>query len=224
MTKFATITLAITATLWLLISSILGISAITEDFAIHEAPYDMVAISGLSEQELKYAFTDTVHYLYDGRAKLDTKINDENLFNQKEIKHMQEVKAIFQFLIGTWVALTLLLVPAFILFFKKIKPKLPMPWSLRFITRYFFAVFIFLALIGIGIAFFFEPLFITFHQVVFDNDDWLLSLTSDHLIQFLPEQFFFKRALQIALTFTSIFSLVTLTAYLSLKRQQKRVD
>lgn len=219
MSKILTRCLAIFLTLWLLVTSILSISAITQDFSISDAPYDMVSISGLSESELKFAFEDTVHYLYDGRSKLDTQINGENLFNQKEIKHMQEVKFIFQFLIWSWFFLTLALTPALILFFKKIKPQLSPIWIKRFVIRYFFSVFIFLALIGIGITFFFEPLFITFHQIVFRNDDWLLSLSNDHLIQFLPEQFFLKRALQIAFVFTFFHTITTLFPLLLLRKK-----
>lgn len=210
MARFFTRSIAITITLWLLISSILSISAITQDFSIREAPYDMVEISGFNESELKFAFEDTVHYLYDGRLKLDTQIDGENVFNQKEIKHMQEVKFIFQLLIWIWFILTLALIPALILFFKKIKHQLSTNWLRQFLKRYFFFVFIFLAAIGLGIAFFFEPLFITFHQIVFRNDDWLLSLSTDHLIQFLPEQFFLKRALQIAILFITLHTITTL--------------
>lgn len=209
MAKFLTICLLICSTLFFLITSILIVSRITFDFSVQAAPYDMVAISGLSEAELKYAFDDTVHYLYDDREVLDTTIAETPLFNQKEIRHMREVKMIFQFLITFfWLSLaTLLLLLTY--WIRRVKAQLTQRWLLKTIRIYFFSVFGFFALIGLLITFFFEPLFLGFHQIVFQNDDWLLSLYSDHLIQFLPEQFFFKRAIQIALLFICLHTTTT---------------
>lgn len=201
----------ICTTLLLFIGSILFVSSITSDFSIHDAPYDMVELSNLSEKELTYAFQDTVHYLYDSRELLDTHVNDNPLFNQKEIKHMKEVKTIFQILIQVFYTLLVLFGILILFFFQKRKNDTSPQIHKRSIKRYFFGVFIFFLLLGISLTLFFEPLFILFHQIVFQNDDWLLSLSSDHLIQFLPEQFFYKRAIQIALLFTFLH---TISSYL----------
>lgn len=205
-------------TLLFLIGSILSVSSITQDFSIHEAPYDMVAISGLSESELNFAFKDTVHYLYDNREVLNTTLQDKPLFNQKEIKHMKEVKSIFQALIFTfWILLCLVIFLTYIAY-KKIKVTDSLKWLQKAIRHYFWAVFIFFIFLGMSLFFFFDPIFIFFHQIVFQNDDWLFSLSSDHLIQFLPEQFFLKRALQIALAFTLLHISGTIVAKKMLKR------
>lgn len=222
MQKFYFICLMLCSTLVFLLASILGVSRITFDFSIHEAPYDMVALSGLSESELTFAYTDTVHYLYDQRETLDTHINGTALFNTKEIKHMREVKNIFTFLIFLFGISLLTLILLLFGYQKYIQQHLRLRWRQRARSIYFLSVFVFFTLLGVVMLFFFEPLFITFHHLAFQNDDWLLNLSTDHLIQFLPEQFFFKRALQIALTFIilHIFSLIIFPRLYRKKRQQ----
>lgn len=224
MSKFIFSCYLVCTTLLLLIGSILSISAITFDFSITDAPYDMVAISQLSEAELQYAFEDTVHYLYDQRELLDTTINAKPLFNQKEIKHMKEVKAIFQFFIHLFIVLLISFSIGTVYYVKKIKQRQFNNTHRKIIQYYFWSVFAFFLLLGGALALFFEPLFIFFHQIVFQNDDWLLSLSTDHLIQFLPEQFFFKRAIQIAVCFTllHIINLLILNRFIQPTHNKKR--
>lgn len=208
-------------TLLLFIGSILSISAITHDFSIHDAPYDMVKISNLTENELQNAYIDTVHYLYDARESLNTEKDGAPLFSKKEISHMKDVKKIFQMLIHLFWFLLLLLVCATHIFIQNTIPNLSKVWILQSIKRFFWSVIIFFLGLALALIFFFEPLFIIFHQLTFQNNDWLLSLEHDHLIQFLPEQFFFKRALQIALLFAVLFTSVIITLYAYIKRYKQ---
>lgn len=46
----------------------------------------------------------------------------------------------------------------------------------------------------------FNRFFVLFHEIVFQNDDWLFSYTEDPIILFLPERFFLQCALIIAAT------------------------
>lgn len=50
-------------------------------------------------------------------------------------------------------------------------------------------------LIGLACAIDFNRIFVLFHQVVFNNDDWLFSPNEDPIILFLPERFFLQCAL-----------------------------
>lgn len=50
-------------------------------------------------------------------------------------------------------------------------------------------------LIGLACAIDFNRIFVLFHQVVFNNDDWLFSPYEDPIILFLPERFFLQCAL-----------------------------
>ena len=55
-------------------------------------------------------------------------------------------------------------------------------------------------LIGLACAIDFNRIFVLFHQLVFNNDDWLFSPTEDPIILFLPERFFMQCALIIVAT------------------------
>ena len=50
-------------------------------------------------------------------------------------------------------------------------------------------------LIGIACAIDFNRIFVLFHEIVFQNDDWLFSPYEDPIILFLPERFFLQCAL-----------------------------
>ncbi len=55
-------------------------------------------------------------------------------------------------------------------------------------------------LIGLACAIDFNRIFVLFHQIVFNNDDWLFSPVEDPIILFLPERFFLQCALIIVAT------------------------
>lgn len=55
-------------------------------------------------------------------------------------------------------------------------------------------------LIGAACAIDFNRIFVLFHQIVFNNDDWLFSPKEDPIILFLPERFFMQCALIIVVT------------------------
>lgn len=49
-------------------------------------------------------------------------------------------------------------------------------------------------LIGVACAIDFNRIFVLFHEIVFQNDDWLFSPYEDPIILFLPERFFLQCA------------------------------
>ena len=49
--------------------------------------------------------------------------------------------------------------------------------------------------VGLACAIDFNRIFVLFHQLVFNNDDWLFSPYEDPIILFLPERFFMQCAL-----------------------------
>ena len=78
-------------------------------------------------------------------------------------------------------------------------------------------------LIGLACAIDFNRIFVLFHQVVFNNDDWLFSPKEDPIILFLPERFFLQCALIIVGT-VLVGCGVLLTLYFLHKRQKKLVQ
>lgn len=75
-------------------------------------------------------------------------------------------------------------------------------------------------LIGLACAIDFNRIFVLFHQVVFNNDDWLFSPKEDPIILFLPERFFMQCALIIVAT-VLIGCAVLFTLYFVHKNKQK---
>lgn len=55
-------------------------------------------------------------------------------------------------------------------------------------------------LVGAACAVDFSRIFVLFHELVFNNDDWLFSPSKDPIILFLPERFFLQCALIIVAT------------------------
>ena len=54
--------------------------------------------------------------------------------------------------------------------------------------------------IALACAIDFNRIFVLFHKIVFNNDDWLFSVYEDPIILFLPERFFMQCALIIVAT------------------------
>ena len=55
---------------------------------------------------------------------------------------------------------------------------------------------------------FFDKAFVLFHQVFFDNDDWMFDYRTDPIISFLPETFFFLCFLLIVTISVSILTTI----------------
>ena len=66
----------------------------------------------------------------------------------------------------------------------------------------------------------FDGLFLLFHKIAFNNDDWLFDPKTDPVIEILPEGFFMRCLITIALTI--IVGAVTLFVIYMCKKQKKR--
>lgn len=73
-------------------------------------------------------------------------------------------------------------------------------------------------LIGLACAIDFNRIFVLFHQVVFNNDDWLFSPYEDPIILFLPERFFLQCALIIV--GTVLLGCIVLISLYAFKRKK----
>lgn len=77
-------------------------------------------------------------------------------------------------------------------------------------------------LIGLACAIDFNRIFVLFHQIVFNNEDWLFSPYEDPIILFLPERFFLQCALIIVGT-VLLGCVILLTLYFVHKNKQKKL-
>ncbi len=76
--------------------------------------------------------------------------------------------------------------------------------------------------IGLACAIDFNRIFVLFHQIVFNNNDWLFSPKEDPIILFLPERFFMQCALIIVGT-VLLGCVLLLTLYFLHKKKQKNL-
>ncbi len=103
------------------------------------------------------------------------------------ISHFEEVKIIFNLFFILLLATPLLLAGLIYLQQKRN--------NFSWLTAAPIIVCILPLLIGGACAIDFNRIFVLFHQLVFNNDDWLFSPVEDPIILFLPERFFLQCAL-----------------------------
>ncbi|MGB9750001.1 MAG: TIGR01906 family membrane protein [Caldisericia bacterium] len=137
---------------------------------------------------IRYAAQVIPEYLSGKRDNLDIP-GFKNFFNEKETKHMEDVRNIFKYVILLTIFIGIII---FLLINKK---DLPNIFLFSFIPIILFLIlYLFIP---------FDELFTNFHLILFKNDLWLLDPNIDRLIVLLPEDFFI-RALQKILIFTSV--------------------
>ena len=74
-------------------------------------------------------------------------------------------------------------------------------------------------ILGLFMLVAFDQVFIAFHQVMFNNDDWLFDPATDPVIMALPEQYFFHCFALVVI----IFVVIVLCLYMKANQQQKKL-
>ncbi len=164
------------------------------DGAYHRQLYaalDSARAAGVDETALSGIGDMLVDYLKGAREDLNMTAAGngaaQKVFNEREIAHMEDVRALFQLerrIGAALAALGLLLLAA----------GLPGEGWARRLTRagligqtFWLALLLFL---GIWAAADFDGAFRSFHAALFSNDLWLLNPETDLMIRMLPEKFF----------------------------------
>lgn len=75
-------------------------------------------------------------------------------------------------------------------------------------------------IVGAFAAINFDALFLLFHTLVFDNDDWLFDPATDPIIEVLPEEFFLQCAVIIVATMI-LGAVIALVVYFVRKKKHK---
>lgn len=123
---------------------------------------------------------------------------DPDVFKQKEILHMDDVRAIVQF-IGKAQVVGLILLAGFIalsLATWRRGGRVALSRSLIYGSALTVTLVV---LTGLLTYTSFDSLFLTFHEVTFQNDFWELDPRTDHLIQMFPFGFWYDAMLTVAL-------------------------
>ncbi len=128
----------------------------------------------------------------------DEEFLDVEIFNNKEVIHMRDVKEIINniFLFGKISCIAFVLLTSFII--HKYKT------YLHLIFKYSTIIFIVLiSFFSILTLISFNQIFVIFHEIAFRNDLWLLNINEDYLLMMYPESFF--RDVAIFLLISSLF-------------------
>ena len=136
------------------------------------------------------------------------------IFTQKEQQHMADVQDIF--LAVRYIRNGCLFVLGILALFLYRKDQRLLRKLFRYASLFIIAL---LAFFGIGVAFFFEPMFIAFHHLLFTNTMWLLDPAHSVLINMVPEAFFVACGVRIAVYSLSFFIILFLATYIFDKKK-----
>ena len=155
--------------------------------------YPIEERTSLSLDEIKNTNDEIKNYFFSDEEFLDVEI-----FNNKEVLHMKDVKEIISniFLFGKISCIAFVLLTSFIIYKYKIYL-----YSVFKYSTIIFIVLIFLFSILTLVSF--NQIFIIFHEISFRNDLWLLNINEDYLLMMYPESFF--RDVAILLLISSLF-------------------
>ena len=163
--------------------------------------YDVGETTGLEKAELDKAADGLIGYFNSGDELIDIKVVKDGepfqLFNEREIGHLKDVKALFRqvywLLLGT--LLYGLVYTGLSLFVWKDKKGIAQ--GLLYGGG---LTLVLMAVLGIVIMTDFDNFFYRFHLISFANDLWMLNPATDYLIMLFPQGFWFDAALFCALT------------------------
>lgn len=135
-------------------------------------------------------------------------------FNEREIKHLEDVKVLFKYGFGLKkLSFALSLFGIIIFFIYGEVEKLGQ--GLFYGTFIWWGLILLLFLLS---TMDFNKYFTYFHLIFFDNDLWLLDPNTDLLIQMLPEEFFISIFRIIVLFFMAILAIIQLTGFILMKK------
>ncbi len=109
-----------------------------------------------------------------------------DVYGEREVLHMQDVRKIFDFTRYAAAAIALLIVVVF----SMVDGAKRRDYLLCLTRAGLIGVAIIVAFLGLLVTLDFSKYFVVFHEIFFDNDLWLLNPATDVLIQMLPEVFF----------------------------------
>lgn len=138
--------------------------------------------------------------------------NYQAVFTLQEQEHMLDVQKLFVFFRAVRNICLGVLILIFAIMYKNKKEML-----FKLLKNASVTILILSALLGIGVVFFFEPLFIGFHKLFFTNELWLFDPATSILINMVPEEFFIACAVRIVL-YNLIYYIFIITLAISGKK------
>lgn len=176
---------------------------------------------GMSDADLQNATDALLDYLRgkrdDLRVQAVVRGQQREVFNQREILHMADVKTLYLWAMRIGNGLLILAV-AFYLWAWLGKRDIK-----TILSGYLQGNYVLLGLIaalGIYAALDFNSFWTGFHKIFFTNDLWLLDPRTDILIQMVPEQFFFDLVMRIVISAAILIAILMAAAHIAKRRQK----
>lgn len=132
--------------------------------------------------------------------------------SESGLSHFAECKTLFNIIFIVGIASLLIVIISFI-----IKRKLG---EYKYLRTAAIITVVLPLIVGIASAISFDALFLLFHRLVFNNDDWLFDPVTDPIINLLPETFFMECALLIVFVML-IGALIAFILFLVRKKNRK---
>ena len=174
------------------------------NIGLYEGGFDKYRISlasGISREDLRQAALDLRGYFNSGEEPLSihTRIYgiDAELFNDKEVHHMRDVKRLLWGVYGAFgvsaACLAALTAAGFLRWRREYLPELArlLVWGGGLTVGLLVAF-------GLLSAVLFDQLFLLFHEISFANDFWQLDPRTDYLVLLFPQGFWFDATMWVA--------------------------
>ncbi|MFC1899706.1 TIGR01906 family membrane protein [Chloroflexota bacterium] len=173
--------------------------------------YDVSQATGLSQSELEKAAGGLIDYFNSAYSDINLTVKKDGetfeLFNQREIIHLRDVKDLFH--MNYWILLGTLLhvlgYTAVMLIRRRENYRERLAQSFIYGSSITLGL---LLVLGLGILLNFDNLFWQFHVFSFSNDFWQLNPARDYLIMLFPGGFWYDAAL-FCTSVTIILSIIT---------------
>lgn len=184
-------------------------------FRAGQERYHVEQTTGMSPDELLRADQGIARF-FGSAESLPTALQQSganpDVFNQREVLHMNDVRAIVQFMMRLDLASFLLVGAAFAVAIGGWTRGGSLALARGFLWSALFTVGL-AAVVGLVTYFAFDQLFLTFHELVFHNDYWQLDPRTDHLIQMFPFEFWYDAMLTVALRVVVIIGAIGLCGF-----------
>ncbi|MDR3021256.1 MAG: TIGR01906 family membrane protein [Clostridiales bacterium] len=185
--------------------------------------HDTANLIGVSNTDLEMLTRNLMRYIlgFDDNLQINVSVSGtvRPFFSDVEISHMKDVKSLFMgafFVVCASLAIFLMTLVLCVIKGREHKKILYKTYIIASILT--ICIFTFLALWSIID---FESIFILFHKMFFNNQDWLLDPSTDFLIVMYPIEFFVTIAVFIFVLFTVFLTVVIFIALFLLKKYKK---
>ena len=167
------------------------------------ARYDISLYTGITSADLERVGGDLRRYFNSTEEPLSVQVAifglERDLFNQREVAHMRDVKRLIWGTYAVAAAAGLYLLTVIIAGFVR-QGRAFTPWLARRLLAGGLATLGLIAAVGGFALVGFDSLFLLFHRISFANDLWQLDPRTDYLLIMFPLGFWFDATIRVALT------------------------